>query len=63
MLEIEKAQVSILETDGNGTYSKIALEPLERGFGITIGNALRRGDGGYYRLNFSYQILEIEIKF
>ncbi|MDD2371781.1 MAG: DNA-directed RNA polymerase subunit alpha [Firmicutes bacterium] len=42
MLEIEKAQVSILETDGNGTYSKIALEPLERGFGITIGNALRR---------------------
>lgn len=42
MLEIEKAQVSILETDGKGTYSKIALEPLERGFGITIGNALRR---------------------
>ena len=42
MLEIEKPQISVIETDGKGTYSKIAIEPLERGFGITLGNALRR---------------------
>lgn len=42
MLEIEKPQISILETNDEKTYSKIAIDNLERGFGITLGNALRR---------------------
>lgn len=41
MLEIEKPKITILG-DATSTYSKIAVEPLERGFGITLGNALRR---------------------
>lgn len=41
MLEIEKPRIECVEEDG-GTYSKFVLEPLERGFGVTIGNALRR---------------------
>lgn len=42
MLEIEKPKISIVESSEDGTYSKIHVEPLERGFGITLGNALRR---------------------
>ena len=43
MLEIEKPQISKEpETEGDGNYRKFVIEPLERGFGITIGNALRR---------------------
>ncbi len=41
MLEIEKPRIECVEEDG-GAYSKFVLEPLERGFGVTIGNALRR---------------------
>jgi DNA-directed RNA polymerase subunit alpha len=29
------------------TYGRLVIEPLERGFGITVGNSLRRGN--YYR--------------
>ena len=41
MLEIEKPRIECIE-EGNGGYAKFVLEPLERGFGVTIGNALRR---------------------
>lgn len=41
MLEIEKPRIECIEEEGE-TYSKFILEPLERGFGVTIGNALRR---------------------
>ncbi|MBQ7579617.1 MAG: DNA-directed RNA polymerase subunit alpha [Clostridia bacterium] len=41
MLEIEKPRIECLEEDG-GSYAKFVLEPLEKGFGTTIGNALRR---------------------
>jgi len=41
MLEIEKPRIECIEEEGD-TYSKFILEPLERGFGVTIGNALRR---------------------
>ncbi len=40
MIEIEKPSIEVLEIKDN--YGKFALEPLERGFGITIGNSLRR---------------------
>ena len=41
MLEIERPRIECIEEDGGAT-SKFVLEPLERGFGVTIGNALRR---------------------
>lgn len=43
MMEIEKPRMSVEEeSDSNHSYAKIVVEPLERGFGITLGNALRR---------------------
>ncbi len=41
MLEIEKPRIECVEEKG-GSYAKFVVEPLERGFGVTIGNALRR---------------------
>ena len=41
MMEIEKPRITCEETD-NGRYAKFVVEPLERGYGLTIGNALRR---------------------
>lgn len=42
MIEIEKPKVEILELNEDHRYGKFVLEPLERGYGITLGNALRR---------------------
>ncbi|MBP3793918.1 MAG: DNA-directed RNA polymerase subunit alpha [Ruminococcus sp.] len=43
MLEkIEKPKIEMPELRPNGTYGKFVLEPLERGYGITLGNSLRR---------------------
>lgn len=42
MLEIEKPKVECIESNEDGTYGKFVVEPLERGYGITLGNALRR---------------------
>nr|WP_314278792.1 DNA-directed RNA polymerase subunit alpha [uncultured Peptostreptococcus sp.] len=42
MIEIEKPKVDIVELSEDYKYGKFVVEPLERGFGITIGNALRR---------------------
>jgi len=41
-VEIEKAKVECVEVGENGKYGKFVVEPLERGNGHTIGNALRR---------------------
>lgn len=41
MIEIIKPKI-ICEESGNGSYAKLTIEPLERGFGITLGNAMRR---------------------
>ena len=40
--EIEKAHIECQEVSENNTYGRFAIEPLERGFGHTLGNALRR---------------------
>ncbi len=40
--EFEKAHIDCIETSDDKTYGKFAIEPLERGFGHTLGNALRR---------------------
>ena len=42
MLEIEKPKIECVEVSEDGTYGKFVVEPLERGYGITLGNALRR---------------------
>ncbi|HSQ34004.1 MAG TPA: DNA-directed RNA polymerase subunit alpha [Peptostreptococcaceae bacterium] len=42
MIEIEKPKVDIIEISEDHRYGKFVIEPLERGYGITVGNALRR---------------------
>jgi DNA-directed RNA polymerase subunit alpha len=42
MLEIEKPKIECVETSEDGYYAKFVVEPLERGYGITLGNAMRR---------------------
>lgn len=42
MVEIEKPRIECVETPGDGTYGKYVVEPLERGYGTTLGNSLRR---------------------
>ncbi len=42
MIKFEKPEYKITEYDQSNFYGKFELEPLERGFGTTIGNALRR---------------------
>ncbi|MCI7136644.1 MAG: DNA-directed RNA polymerase subunit alpha [Clostridiales bacterium] len=42
MVEIEKARIECVEVGQNNCYGKFVVEPLERGFGHTLGNSLRR---------------------
>lgn len=42
MIEIEKPKIETDVLSDDGTYGKFIVEPLERGFGITLGNSLRR---------------------
>ncbi len=42
MIEFEKPNIKCIETDEKRNYSKFVCEPLERGYGMTIGNSLRR---------------------
>ncbi|MBO5248992.1 MAG: DNA-directed RNA polymerase subunit alpha [Clostridia bacterium] len=42
MIEIEKPTIEVLEVSEDGKYGKFVVEPLERGYGITLGNSLRR---------------------
>ncbi|HNX92465.1 MAG TPA: DNA-directed RNA polymerase subunit alpha [Syntrophomonas sp.] len=42
MLEMEKPRIERVEQDPSTNYGKFVIEPLERGYGTTLGNALRR---------------------
>ena len=42
MLEMEKPAIECVESNPEGTYGKFIVEPLERGYGTTLGNSLRR---------------------
>lgn len=42
MLEIEKPKIECVESTEDGSYGRFVVEPLERGYGITLGNSLRR---------------------
>ena len=42
MIEIEKPRIERVTESEDFTYGKFVVEPLERGYGITLGNSLRR---------------------
>ncbi|MCF2676727.1 MAG: DNA-directed RNA polymerase subunit alpha [Flintibacter sp.] len=42
MVEIEKPRIDCVENPGDASYGKYVAEPLERGYGTTLGNSLRR---------------------
>lgn len=42
MIEMEKPRVECVEKSDDGKFAKFEIEPLERGYGITLGNSLRR---------------------
>ncbi|MBQ7063642.1 MAG: DNA-directed RNA polymerase subunit alpha [Firmicutes bacterium] len=42
MLEFEKPRIEVSKVSEDGTYGCFVVEPLERGYGITLGNSLRR---------------------
>ena len=42
MIEIEKPRIETAELTADGKYCRFVVEPLERGFGNTLGNSLRR---------------------
>ncbi|MEG1008738.1 MAG: DNA-directed RNA polymerase subunit alpha [Clostridia bacterium] len=42
MIEMQRPQIKCIDSDLDTNYAKFQVEPLERGFGITLGNSLRR---------------------
>ena len=42
MIEIKKPRIECIETPSDDSYGKYVVEPLERGYGTTLGNSLRR---------------------
>ena len=42
MVEIQKPRIECIENTGDDSYGKYVVEPLERGYGTTLGNSLRR---------------------
>ena len=42
MIGIDKPSIEALDLSADGTYGKFTMEPLERGYGTTLGNSLRR---------------------
>ncbi len=42
MFEFERPRIDIAEISSDGTYGRFVVEPLERGYGTTLGNSLRR---------------------
>lgn len=42
MIEIEKPKIECVQSSDDSAYGKFVIEPLERGYGITLGNSLRR---------------------
>jgi len=42
MIEIEKPRIECIENPADDSYGKFVVEPLERGYGTTLGNSLRR---------------------
>ena len=43
MIEIKKPRIECIETPNDSSYGKYIVEPLERGYGTTLGNSLFAG--------------------
>ena len=41
MVEIERPRIECIETPGDESYGKYVVEPLERGYGTTLGKMYR----------------------
>ena len=42
MFDFERPNIEVAEISDDGKYGRFVVEPLERGYGITLGNSLRR---------------------
>ena len=42
MIDIERPQIGVEFISEDEKYGKFTVEPLERGYGVTLGNSLRR---------------------
>ena len=42
MFDFERPNIEVVEISEDKKYGKFVVEPLERGYGITLGNSLRR---------------------
>lgn len=42
MVKIIEPKIETAELKSDGTYGRFVVEPLDRGFGITLGNSLRQ---------------------
>jgi len=42
LIEMEKPRIECVDSNADFTFGKFVVEPLERGYGITLGNSLRR---------------------
>ena len=42
MFEFERPNIEVVEISEDNKYGRFVVEPLERGYGITLGNSLRR---------------------
>ena len=42
MIEMQRPEIKCVNVDADTFYARFEVEPLERGFGITLGNSLRR---------------------
>ena len=42
MIEIKKPVIECIEANDDNSYGKFVISPLERGYGTTLGNSLRR---------------------
>ena len=42
MLDFERPSIEVVEISDDKKYGRFVVEPLERGYGITLGNSLRR---------------------
>ncbi|MBR5980148.1 MAG: DNA-directed RNA polymerase subunit alpha, partial [Oscillospiraceae bacterium] len=41
MIEIEKPRIEAVDLTEDGSFGRFIVEPLERGFGTTLGNSMR----------------------
>ena len=53
MFDFERPNIEVAEISDDGKYGRFVVEPLERGYGITLGNSLRRCNRNHHELKES----------